>query len=79
MYQAQNYDPEGEFVAYWLPELKALPREKRHSPGMMYLNPIVALKHGYIKKTGDSKKAFSSRRGRPDDNKRKWQGDGRKY
>ncbi|KAK4364867.1 hypothetical protein RND71_016225 [Anisodus tanguticus] len=35
--QAQNYDPEGEFVAYWLPELRALPREKRHSPGMMYL------------------------------------------
>ncbi|XP_015083174.1 cryptochrome DASH, chloroplastic/mitochondrial [Solanum pennellii] len=72
--QAQNYDPEGEFVAYWLPELRALPREKRHSPGMMYLNPIVALKHGYTKKTGDSKTAFSSRRGRPEDNRRKRQG-----
>ncbi|CAN4128253.1 unnamed protein product [Withania somnifera] len=69
--QAQNYDPEGEFVAYWLPELRALPREKRHSPGMMYLNPIVALKHGYTKKTSDPKVAFSSRRGRPEDNRRK--------
>lgn len=46
MFQAQNYDPEGEFVAYWLPELRALPREKRPSPGMMYLKPLVALKHG---------------------------------
>lgn len=72
--QAQNYDPEGEFVAYWLQELRALPREKRHSPGMMYLNPIVALKHGYTKKTGDSKTAFSSRRGRPEDNRRKRHG-----
>ncbi|MCD9561029.1 Myosin-3 [Datura stramonium] len=77
--QAQNYDHEGEFVAYWLPELRALPREKRHSPGMMYLKPIVALKHGYTKKTGDSKMAFSSRRGRPEDNRRKRHGDGRTY
>ncbi|XP_075109682.1 cryptochrome DASH, chloroplastic/mitochondrial isoform X1 [Nicotiana tabacum] len=77
--QAQNYDPEGEFVAYWLPELRALPREKRHSPGMMYLKPIVALKHGYTKKTGDSKVAFSSRRAKPEDNRRKGHGDRRMY
>ncbi|KAK4338087.1 hypothetical protein RND71_042574 [Anisodus tanguticus] len=77
--QAQNYDPEGEFVAYWLPELRALPREKRHSPGMMYLNPIVGLKHGYTKKTGDSKTGFSSRRGKPEGNRQKRYGDGRTY
>ncbi|PHT58718.1 Cryptochrome DASH, chloroplastic/mitochondrial [Capsicum baccatum] len=77
--QAQNYDPEGEFVAYWLPELRALPREKRHAPGMMYLKPIVALKHGYTKKTGDPKNAFSARRGRPEDNRRKRHVDGRTY
>ncbi|XP_059275322.1 cryptochrome DASH, chloroplastic/mitochondrial [Lycium ferocissimum] len=77
--QAQNYDPEGEFVTYWLPELRALPRDKRHSPGMMYLNPIVSLKHGYTKKTGDSKTGFSSRRGKPEDNRRKGYGDRRTY
>lgn len=79
MFQAQNYDPAGEFVAYWLPELRALPREKRHAPGMMYLKPIVALKHGYTKKTGDPKNAFSARRGRPEDNRRKRYIDGRTY
>ncbi|KAJ8526629.1 hypothetical protein K7X08_029106 [Anisodus acutangulus] len=77
--QAQNYDPEGEFVAYWLPELRALPREKRHTPGLMYLNPIVGLKHGYTKKTGDSKTGFSSRRGKPEGNRQKRYGDGRTY
>ncbi|XP_047268222.1 cryptochrome DASH, chloroplastic/mitochondrial isoform X2 [Capsicum annuum] len=77
--QAQNYDPAGEFVAYWLPELRALPREKRHAPGMMYLKPIVALKHGYTKKTGDPKNAFSARRGRPEENRRKRYIDGRTY
>ncbi|KAL6501854.1 Myosin-3 [Orobanche gracilis] len=44
--QAQNYDPDGEFVAYWLPKLGALPKEKRHFPGMLYIEPIVALKFG---------------------------------
>ncbi|XP_051137761.1 cryptochrome DASH, chloroplastic/mitochondrial isoform X2 [Andrographis paniculata] len=42
--QAQNYDPDGDFVAFWLPRLRPLPKEKRHRPGMSYLKPIVALK-----------------------------------
>nr|GMD08525.1 cryptochrome DASH, chloroplastic/mitochondrial [Ipomoea batatas] len=49
--QAQNYDPEGEFVAYWLPELRPLPKEKRHSPGLSYIKPLVPLKHGYTTKS----------------------------
>ncbi|GFP81596.1 cryptochrome dash chloroplastic/mitochondrial [Phtheirospermum japonicum] len=51
--QAQNYDPDGEFVSYWLPQLRALPKEKRHFPGMLYIKPIVALKFGNTKSTNN--------------------------
>ncbi|XP_022142772.1 cryptochrome DASH, chloroplastic/mitochondrial [Momordica charantia] len=45
--QAQTYDPEGEYVAYWLPELRKLPKDKRHFPGkMLYIEQVVALKFG---------------------------------
>ncbi|CAH9101640.1 unnamed protein product [Cuscuta epithymum] len=44
--QAENYDPEGDFVAYWLPELRAVPKEKRHSPGLLGVQPVVPLRHG---------------------------------
>lgn len=44
--QAQNYDPEGEYVSYWLPELKKLPKNKRNFPGKSYITPIVPLKFG---------------------------------
>ncbi|KAG5244553.1 cryptochrome DASH [Salix suchowensis] len=44
--QAQTYDPEGEYVAYWLPQLQKLPREKRNFPGKLYLDQIVPLKFG---------------------------------
>ncbi|XP_044463973.1 cryptochrome DASH, chloroplastic/mitochondrial [Mangifera indica] len=43
--QAQTYDPEGEYVAYWLPELQALPKEKRNFPGKSYIDQVVPLKH----------------------------------
>ncbi|KAL6533736.1 Myosin-3 [Orobanche hederae] len=56
--QAQNYDPDGEFVAYWLPKLGALPKEKRHFPGMLYIEPIVALKFG---NTANNRTTGSSR------------------
>ncbi|KAL5699522.1 deoxyribodipyrimidine photo-lyase [Ranunculus cassubicifolius] len=44
--QAQNYDREGEYVSYWLPELEALPKDKRHFPGKSYITQIVPLKFG---------------------------------
>ncbi|XP_022729224.1 cryptochrome DASH, chloroplastic/mitochondrial isoform X1 [Durio zibethinus] len=44
--QAQTYDPEGEYVAYWLPELVALPTEKRNFPGKSYIEQVVPLKFG---------------------------------
>ncbi|XP_068641337.1 cryptochrome DASH, chloroplastic/mitochondrial [Aristolochia californica] len=47
--QAQTYDPEGEYVAFWLPELKALPKETRNFPGNSYIKQIVPLKFGYSK------------------------------
>ncbi|KAI3860412.1 hypothetical protein MKW98_011606 [Papaver atlanticum] len=43
--QAQNYDPEGEYVAYWLPELRKLPKDKRNFPHeKSYIKQIVPLK-----------------------------------
>ena len=45
-HQAQTYDPDGEYVAHWLPELRGLPKGKRHSPGMSYIQPVVPLKFG---------------------------------
>ncbi|XP_054798628.1 cryptochrome DASH, chloroplastic/mitochondrial isoform X2 [Prosopis cineraria] len=44
--QAMTYDPEGEYVAYWLPELRTVPRGKRHFPGNLYIRQIVPLKFG---------------------------------
>ncbi len=56
--QAQDYDPHGEYVKYWLPELAALPANKVHQPwkllpveqkrfqvrlGVDYPNPVVDL------------------------------------
>ena len=42
--QAQNYDPDGEYVAHWIPEIARLPKFQRHSPGRAYLKPVVPLK-----------------------------------
>ncbi|KEZ78138.1 DASH family cryptochrome [Salinisphaera hydrothermalis] len=32
MSQALHYDGEAEYVSYWIPELRALPRKQRHAP-----------------------------------------------
>ncbi|KAK6137186.1 hypothetical protein DH2020_029073 [Rehmannia glutinosa] len=69
--QAQNYDPDGEFVAYWLPQLRALPKEKRHFPGMLYVKPIVALKFGNTKSTNNRTMGSGSRRTSTEENS-KW-------
>ncbi|KAL0762146.1 hypothetical protein Bca101_078297 [Brassica carinata] len=46
--QAQNYDTEGEYVAFWVQQLRRLPKEKRHWPGrLMYMDTVVPLKHGH--------------------------------
>ncbi|KAJ1420138.1 Rossmann-like alpha/beta/alpha sandwich fold [Sesbania bispinosa] len=44
--QAQTYDPEGEYVAYWLPRLRTIPKDKRNFPGNLYIRQIVPLKFG---------------------------------
>ncbi|XP_022855504.1 cryptochrome DASH, chloroplastic/mitochondrial isoform X3 [Olea europaea var. sylvestris] len=69
--QAQNYDPEGEFVAYWLPQLRVLPKEKRHFPGLLYIKPVVALKFGNTKTT-NNKTMGSGTRTTADENR--WKG-----
>ncbi|XP_073298979.1 cryptochrome DASH, chloroplastic/mitochondrial isoform X2 [Primulina huaijiensis] len=68
--QAQNYDPEGEFVAFWLPQLRALPKEKRNFPGMSYIKPIVALKFGNTKTINNRETTSGTRR-----EESKWKGD----
>ncbi|MBB3191695.1 deoxyribodipyrimidine photo-lyase [Halomonas cerina] len=48
--QSQRFDPDGRFLAEWLPELAALPAKARHAPGrdlldrLDYPAPIVAHK-----------------------------------
>ncbi|KAK3131006.1 hypothetical protein QOZ80_6BG0500850 [Eleusine coracana subsp. coracana] len=42
--QAKTYDPEGEYVAYWLPELRSLAKERRNFPGAAYIRQIIPLK-----------------------------------
>ncbi|KAM0904597.1 hypothetical protein ACQ4PT_017919 [Festuca glaucescens] len=42
--QAKTYDPDGEYVAYWLPELRSLAKEIRNFPGASYIKQIVPLK-----------------------------------
>ncbi|CAH8272152.1 unnamed protein product [Arabidopsis lyrata] len=67
--QAQNYDPEGEYVAFWLQQLRRLPKEKRHWPGrLMYMDTVVPLKHGQMaggsKSGGGFRGSHSGRRSR---------------
>ncbi|CBI20785.3 cryptochrome DASH, chloroplastic/mitochondrial [Vitis vinifera] len=59
--QAKTYDPEGEYVAFWLPELQALPNDKRNFPGKSYINQIVPLKFGNITSSGDKDSASARR------------------
>lgn len=37
--QSTRFDPEGEFIAHLLPELKSLPKKARHAPPQDMLNP----------------------------------------
>ncbi|KAM7264163.1 hypothetical protein ACFE04_001846 [Oxalis oulophora] len=61
--QAKTYDPEGEYVAYWLPQLKRLPKEKRNFPDYLhYIRQVVPLKHGNAPRNFSQEKAAQSRR-----------------
>ncbi|KAM3214440.1 hypothetical protein ACQJBY_066751 [Aegilops geniculata] len=42
--QAKTYDPDGEYAAYWLPELRSLAKERRNFPGASYIKQVVPLK-----------------------------------
>lgn len=37
--QSTRFDPEGEFIGHWLPELRSLPKKARHAPPQDMLNP----------------------------------------
>ncbi|KAK7352781.1 hypothetical protein VNO80_18209 [Phaseolus coccineus] len=69
--QAQTYDPEGEYVAYWLPQLRKIQKEKRNFPGNMYIPQIVPLKFGTA--SGSNKdSSLGARRSNHRGNERKW-------
>ncbi len=55
--QADRYDPDGEYVAHWIPALKPLPPEKRHRPWELAeteTNQDVTLATDYPKPLVDS-------------------------
>ena len=60
--QAQTYDPEGEYVAYWLPQLRSLLKEKRNFPGKSYMEQVVPLKFGNTSRQGNQDMVFSARK-----------------
>jgi hypothetical protein len=59
--QAQTYDPEGEYVAYWLPQLRALPKDKRNFPGKSYVEQVVPLKFKTFNKHNNRDMALTAR------------------
>ncbi|CAM9003717.1 unnamed protein product [Rhodiola kirilowii] len=64
--QAKTYDPDGEYVSYWLPELQQLPKEKRNFPGNSYIKPVVALKFSNTNTTTTTRRNnFTAGRGKP--------------
>ncbi|GLJ09261.1 hypothetical protein SUGI_0105070 [Cryptomeria japonica] len=61
--QAQNYDPDGEYVAHWLPEIAKLPKAMRHFPGKAYTAQVVPLKFP------NSGKSYGHGKGHLEDNR----------
>ncbi|KAL5558282.1 hypothetical protein UlMin_034493 [Ulmus minor] len=59
--QSQTYDPEGEYVSYWLPQLRSLPKERKHFPGKSYINQVVPLKFGSAPRYQNQNKGFAAR------------------
>lgn len=71
--QAQTYDPQGEFVFFWIPDLRQLPSTWVHQPHLMpgassrprdgssldlYFNPIVRLRSWHPKSDRSQKELY---------------------
>lgn len=72
MLQAETYDPDGEFVSYWLPELQSVPAEKQNFPGSSYIKPIVPLKYGSSNRSCSRKTREVTTSRRPAGGESKW-------
>ncbi|KHG11724.1 Cryptochrome DASH, chloroplastic/mitochondrial [Gossypium arboreum] len=59
--QAKTYDPDGEHVAFWVPELLPLPKEKRNFPGKSYIEQVVPLKFGSSNKHHSQRSKYGGR------------------
>ncbi|TYI77175.1 hypothetical protein E1A91_D06G127800v1 [Gossypium mustelinum] len=59
--QAQTYDPDGEHVAFWVPELLTLPKERRNFPGKSYIEQVVPLKFGSSNKHHSQRSKYGGR------------------
>ncbi|XP_004501253.1 cryptochrome DASH, chloroplastic/mitochondrial [Cicer arietinum] len=70
--QAQTYDPEGEYVAYWLPQLRIIAKDKRNFPGNLYIRQIVPLKFGTSSRHNKDDKSLGARRANDKGNERRW-------
>ncbi|KAK7351428.1 hypothetical protein VNO77_10890 [Canavalia gladiata] len=70
--QAQTYDPEGEYVAYWLPQLGKIPKDKRNFPGSLYIRQVVPLKFGNASRHNTEDKSFGARRANDRGSERRW-------
>ncbi|XP_027354404.1 cryptochrome DASH, chloroplastic/mitochondrial isoform X2 [Abrus precatorius] len=70
--QAQTYDPEGEYVAYWLPQLRKIPKDKRNFPGNLYIRQIVPLKFGTTSRQHNEDKSLGARRANDRGSERRW-------
>ncbi|AOE82629.1 DASH family cryptochrome [Pseudomonas sp. TCU-HL1] len=58
--QARQYDPEAAYVSLWLPELRALPVEQRHTPFMLSELQFAGLDYPRLEHIPDNWKPYIS-------------------
>ena len=52
--QARQYDPKGEYVSLWIPELRNLPEHLRHTPFLLQAQQLDALNYPKLQQIPDS-------------------------
>ncbi|PZW63677.1 deoxyribodipyrimidine photo-lyase [Pseudomonas sp. URMO17WK12:I1] len=52
--QARQYDPQGEYVSLWIPELRNLPENLRHTPFLLQAQQLDAINYPRLERIPDS-------------------------